>query len=406
MNAPSIRPSLTRLIAASLACAFAIAGLVAAADAGAKVRQGPAGGAFYKPPKNVPGGHGNLIWQRQATKLAPIENADVNKTILYTSRSPEGKPIAVSGSVSIPPGKPPKGGWPVISWAHGTTGAADSCAPTRIRPTGPVAGYAAYVKPQHQEWVDAGYAVVATDYQGLGTPGPHPYLIGKSEGRSVLDAVSAARDLDPSIGRKFLIAGHSQGGQAALFAAGLADDWSPGLKLRGTVSYSPASHIAEQADLLPALTSPSGLSALAAMIFSGALTTSADLDVEELLTPEAQALFPQIDQVCLAQLSEPDSYGGIAPADLLQGGADTTELDEVLTRMNPDLKIGAPVLLAQGTADTTVFPSFTDQLNGELVGRGNEVDYETYAGVSHGAIVAEAQQEALDFFDKQLPAGG
>ena len=405
MNPAFTRTSATRLIALAVACALVLAGLIVASDATAKPRQGPSGGAFYKAPKNVPNGHGKLIWQRRATKLAPIDNAEVNKTILYTSRSPEGKRIAVSGSVSIPPGKPPKGGWPVISWAHGTTGAADSCAPTRIRPTGPVAPYIAYVKPQHEDWIDAGYAVVATDYQGLGTPGPHPYLIGKSEGRGVLDAVSAARDLEPSLGKKFLIAGHSQGGQAALFAASMADEWSPDLKLRGTVSYSPASHIVEQAALLPALTSPSGLSALAAMILSGALTTDADLDPEELLTPEAQALFPQIDQVCLAQLSQADSFGGVAPADLLQGGADTTKLYEVLTRMNPDLKIGAPVLLAQGTADTTVFPNFTDLLDSELVDRGTDVDYQVYPGVGHGDIVAASDDDTLDFFEKQLPGG-
>jgi hypothetical protein len=59
-------------------------------------------------------------------------------------------------------------------------------------------------------------------YQGLGTPGKHPYLIGEAEGRSVLDIVSAARQLDPKIGLRFLISGHSQGGQSALFAAGEA----------------------------------------------------------------------------------------------------------------------------------------------------------------------------------------
>ena len=381
-------------------------GLIAATAADAKVKQGPSGNAFYKPPKHVPKGHGKAIWQRQSTKLAPIDGAKVNKTILYTSKSPQGDPIAVSGSVSIPKGKAPKGGWPVISWAHGTTGAADSCAPTRVRPNSPVGPYVAYVKPQMQDWIDAGYAVVATDYQGLGTPGPHPYLIGEAEGRSVLDMVSAARQLSPSLSKKFLIAGHSQGGQSALFAASLAKSFAPKLKLKGTAAYAPASHIYEQGTLLPALTSPSGLSALAATIFEGAMTSDPSLTPEELLTTEAQALFPQVDQTCLAQLSEPDSFGGVAPSDLLQQPVDNTpDFANILKDMNPDVKIGPPVLLAQGTADTTVFPSFTDQLDAQLNDLGDNVDYKTYPGITHGGIVAAAEDDAMDFFQNRLPSG-
>jgi pimeloyl-ACP methyl ester carboxylesterase len=392
------------MLVATALMATGLIGLIDVAAADAKTKQGPKGGAFYKPPKHVPKGHGKVIWQRDATKLAPIDGARVNKTILYTSRSPQGKRIAVSGSVSVPKGKAPKGGWPVISYAHGTTGAADSCAPTRVRPSSVVAPYVSYVDPQLEDWIDAGYAVVRTDFQGLGTPGPHPYLVGESEGRGVVDIVSAADQLVPSIGKKFLIAGHSQGGQSALFAAGLAKSWAPKLKLKGTVSYAPASHIYEQAKLLPALTAPSGLSALAATIFEGASTTSTDIKVKDLLTTEAQALYPQVNRTCLPQLSEPDSFGGVAPADLLKEPIDNSpDFADVLKEMNPSLKIGPPILLAQGTADTTVFPSFTDQLNGELVDRGDDVDYRTYAGVTHGQIVAAAEDDAMDFFEQRLP---
>ena len=72
--------------------------------------------------------------------------------------------------------------------------------------------------PEFNGWLKRGYAIAQTDYQGLGTPGLHLYLIGHAEGASVVDIALAARRLDPSIGR-FAIAGHSQGGQAALFAA-------------------------------------------------------------------------------------------------------------------------------------------------------------------------------------------
>ncbi len=330
-----------------VAVALLAAGLVAiaAAPAGAAVKRGPDGGGFYQAPKKLPNGHGKAIWQRQAKKLTPIANAGINKTLLYTSRSPQGDQVVVSGSVSVPKGKAPAGGWPVISWAHGTTGAADSCAPTRIRPSSPAAPYVAYVHPQLEDWIKAGYAVVATDYQGLGTPGPHPYLVDKAEGRSVVDIVSAARQLVPSLSRKYLIAGHSQGGQSALFAASLASQWAPDLKLKGTVAFAPASHLLEQAKLLPSLTTPSGLSALAALILKGASTVSKDVKANKLLTPDARALFPETEQVCLPQLAESDSFGGIAPADLLQKNADTSDALRRARRHEPggeDRPRGAP----------------------------------------------------------------
>jgi pimeloyl-ACP methyl ester carboxylesterase len=387
----------------------ALTGLLVSAPAFAKPskpEKGPAGAAFYSPPKSFPSEHGNLIWQRKAGGLNPIAGAASNKLVLYTSRTPQGKTVAVSGVVSVPKGKAPKGGWPVISYAHGTTGVADSCAPSRVTASSPVAGYVNYINPELEDWIDAGYAVVRTDYQGLGTPGDHPYLVGSAEGRGVLDIVSAARQLDPDIGKSYLIAGHSQGGHAALFAASEANDYSPQLKLKGTVAYAPASHLLTQAEALPALTSPSSLSALAALIIKGASTVTPTVNVPQLLNDPPLALYPQVDQTCLPQLGASDSFGGIAPADLLRDGADTGPLYGVLETENPDVKTKAPILLAQGTADTTVFKTFTDQLNDELTASGDDVTYKVFDGVTHGEIPAAAEDDALAFFKKRLPPRG
>ena len=244
-----------RAIAVGLCAALGIAGTAQAAKQTYPTK-GPGGNKFYKPPKELPKGHGALIWQRKATGITPVAGAK-NRLVLYTSKTPQGKATAVSGIVSYPKGPPPQGGWPVVSFAHGTTGTADPCAPTRSPAGSPQAPYTTYIDPELEDWIGAGYAVVRTDYQGLGTPGPHPYLIGTAEGRSVVDIVSAGRELYP-LSKKYLISGHSQGGQSALFAAGLASSYAPKLKLKGTVAYAPASHIREQANLLPGLTSPSG----------------------------------------------------------------------------------------------------------------------------------------------------
>ena len=356
---------------------------VLAAPANAAVASGPAGTAFYTPPAALPKGpHGTPIWQRKLTGPAVLKSAKSNKLLLYRSQAVDGKTIAVSGTVAIPKGKAPKAGWPVITWAHGTVGIADACAPSLV------GTQSNYDSPLLNRWLKAGYAVVRTDYEGLGTPGEHPYLIGVSEGRSVLDMARAARKLDSSLGKSVVIAGHSQGGHAVLWAASLAKKFTPDLKVQGTVAFAPASHLGEQGGLLRALNSPSGLSGLASMIVRGIDIANPSLNIGGLLSDQAKALYPQIDQKCLDGLSAPDSFGGLAPANLFRADA---ALDPVIAALNANdpetLKIAGPVLIEQGKADTTVFPNFTDQLSSELKGRGVKVTYKTYDGVDHGGAV-------------------
>jgi predicted esterase len=277
----------------------------------------------------------------------------------------------------------------VITWAHGTTGVADVCAPSRDFAGNPNPTGETYINNDLNAWLAAGYAVLRTDYEGLGTPGKHPYLIGTSEGRSVVDIVTAARQLDPRIGKRYLIAGHSQGGQAALFAAGLAQSWQPKLELRGTVAFAPASHILQQASLLPALTTPSGLTALATLIVYGASTQSAQINVNQILSDQALQFFPLLEQQCLGRLGQSDELGGIAPSQLERSGADLSALNPVLAPMNPLVKTSAPILIPQGQSDTTVFPVFTRQLKDELIAAGDNVTYNTYPGIDHvGALRA------------------
>src|SRR5205085_6311204 len=181
---------------------------------------------FYTPPKTLTGKHGDLIWYR--TTKNTLTSAGSTAVVLYRSTAMDGSKIAVSGLVSVPKGKAPKGGWPVISWSHGTTGIADSCAPSKT-PKAPLVGY---VDPQLNTWLREGYAVVRSDFEGLGTPGVHPYLIGHSEARGAIDIGRAARQLYPKISKSWLSAGHSQGGQAALYAAADGPKWAPELKLK------------------------------------------------------------------------------------------------------------------------------------------------------------------------------
>jgi pimeloyl-ACP methyl ester carboxylesterase len=385
------------IVLIALVAALAVAGPSAAAE----VRKGPKGAAFYKPPKPLQGKHGKLIWERRQTGSDALEGASRNRLILYRSAALGGQPNAVSGSLALPKGKAPKGGWPVITYAHGMTGTADACAPTR--------GYDAtelvsYAYPLLQRWLEAGYAIVRTDYEGLGTPGIHGFLIGRAEGRSVLDAVRAARRLEPRLSKRFIVAGHSQGGHAALFATALAKKWVPELRLRGTVAFAPASHLAPQFQLAKQIPTPGGgLGSMAALGLRAIDTTEPALAVPALLTQRAAALFPETKTKCHDGLRMPDSFGGLPLNELFRSDADLGPLVAVIRANDPEhLRISTPVRVEQGTLDTTVIKGFTDQLVDDYEGRGNPVTYKVYDGVDHAGVVNAAATDATDWIGRRL----
>ncbi len=250
------------------------------------------------PDKLPKGAHGKLIWERPMTGGESLKGAK-NYLVDYKQVGVRGTMVPVSGMVAIPKGKAPKGGWPVITWAHGTTGIADVCAPSRLP-----AGTEGLNSPMLESWIKAGYAVVRTDYEGLGGPGPHPYLIGASEGRGVLDIVRAARQLDRQLSDRVVISGHSQGGHAALWAASLVKSYTPEIRLRGVLAFAPASHIATEVGYLKSVTATS-LTGLAATILRGLDVGYPSLHISSLLTSKGAALYPQTLTKCLGQLDEP-----------------------------------------------------------------------------------------------------
>lgn len=401
----------TRRIAVAMTVAAATGAVAAAATAAthnaasgkaSSPKIGPAGLRFYSPSKLPAGPHGTLIWERPFHGVAALKGA-TNYLVLYKQVGIRGKEVPVSGIVSIPKGKAPKHGWPVLTFAHGTTGIADQCAPSRD--TGPGSGADEAdtgIAPLLNTWIKDGYAVVRTDYEGLGTPGPHPYLIGTSEGYGVLDIVNAARQLDPAVSNRMIISGHSQGGQAALWAASQAPRYTPSLHLLGTVAFAPQSHTAAEASFLKVDTSPA-LTPLAGLILRGVEIQDPALNISSLLTPAGLNLYPQTLTECLNQLESTSSLGGLPLNQLVQQSADLTATIKQIAANDPDnLKIRGPVLLEQGLADTTVAPPFDQQLSQELAKNGAKVTYHTYPGATHGGVLIAAAKDATAFIKRQF----
>src|SRR5277367_2755594 len=162
---------------------------------------------FYEPPQPFEkASPGTLIRSEPFVGYSVPKGARAIR-ILYHSRALNGDDIAASGVVLIPAGTAPQGGWPVIAWAHGTSGVARMCAPSLMKDM-------EYGEEGLMPMVAAGFAVVAADYAGLGTPGPHQYDNKIAHANDVVYSVPAARAAVPSLGRRWAAIGHSQGGVA------------------------------------------------------------------------------------------------------------------------------------------------------------------------------------------------
>jgi alpha-beta hydrolase superfamily lysophospholipase len=412
-----------RIAALAAATAALSLSLVGTASAAAP-KVGPTTTAFYAPSASkIKGGkNGDVIWYRTAQSALALSNASRVLNVVYKSKSLANKSIGVSGTVWLPKGTPPAGGWKVISWGHGTTGAGDSCAPSRIADI--VSGnYSSYVYPAFNAWLAAGYAVAMSDYEGLGTPGPHPYLIGHSEGRGVIDIVTAAHNLDSHVGSNWIAAGHSQGGHAVLFAAADARTWAPSLHLKGVAAFAPASHLKTTVIFATsAIKAPNGISGLGALIVRSTTVADPTLKLSDLMNPAAYALMGDLETKCLggdAGLGSVGSFGQFAPGNLLKtwtgSGWTSGKVLKALTALdgpaiNPSPKnnskmlINVPMLLLQGGLDSTV-PSFTtDALVAEMRtadGAGN-VGYNTYPSADHGGVVGAGQTDATAWFATQF----
>ena len=348
----------------------------------------PTGDVYAVPDPLPPAAPGTPIW---AERVVAPEGA-IAWRILYHSRSIRDEDIAVSGLVVAPDREPPPGGFPVIAYAHGTTGLADSCAPSRrAQPLESGAGTETSDLPLPPFW-DAGYVVAATDYEGLGTPGPHPYLVGGSEARGVLDSIHAARALpEAHAGDSGVVVGISQGGHAALFTGELAEAYAPDAGLRGVVALAPGAELAQAAMLLTGDPTVVGFGVAIAHGFAAA---HPELRLEDVLTPEALGALDVIESGCIDDIL--DTYAGPA--------GEALRLDRMLQPPWPALldentpgrvPTPVPIFVGQGEADPLVVPELTDALVARLCAIGNDVTYRRYPGQSHSGVVEASEDDVL-----------
>jgi hypothetical protein len=326
---------------------------------------------------------GTRIWTQFYAQTATSQLFGVATSVwsmLYHSRDRTGRDIPVSGFVVVPKGRAPARGRPVYAWAHDNVGLGDSCAPSKR--------IAVNLPPYGAALVKRGFVLVATDYEGLGTPGDHPYLVGDSEAHAVLDSVRAAASL-PDVGRvgDVIIAGAGEGGAAALFAAERAKQYAPEVHVRGVVAFAPT------ADLSTVFSSSRTTGSTVIEAAAGLSAAYPDFDPRTLLTPAAAADLSRVRTECAATITRRYSS---AQSVLARDPNTVPGMKQLLVQNSPGTSSpNAPVLLVQ---DTQGAAPIVTSLRNDYCALGATVERLAVAGKARGSI-ALAQRQVLAWID-------
>lgn len=311
--------------------------------------------------------------------------------------------VQATALVFTPKKAPPAKGWPIVVWAHGTTGVADICAPSRSQLN-------SYIKAMIDGLLTAGYVVVAPDYEGLGEPDNkelHPFLNVKSEAFSITDAVVAARNyLGNKVSNRWMTVGHSQGGHAALSAAQYQSRAQ--LDYKGTVAVAPASNLelillageslaAQQTNLTDKITTLASLDTFTALITAGLRNPNPSLQYSQVFKSPTDQIADNAETDCYISLGQEFGLGMQAYAQTHVG--DITNyprtqsgfmtLSPVKKFLNTDsqplqVKISTPIIIYQGAMDTTVPKVATDTLLSGDAAKNSQITYKTNTTWDHG----------------------
>ncbi|CAM3397645.1 hypothetical protein F962_01267 [Acinetobacter baumannii NIPH 190] len=339
-----------------------------------------------------------------STNLGSV--AAESSILTYKMLGQRGQEVQATSLVFTPNTPPPVGGWPIVVWAHGTTGVADVCAPSK-------AALADSTKDLISKLLAAGYVVVAPDYEGLGTPGIHPFLNVKSEAFSITDAVVAARNYlsqrNLLTSKKWVTVGHSQGGHAALGAAQYASRAQ--LEYKGTVAVAPASNLGfiliageqsvAKATLDKKISMYAQLDTYTALVTAGIRNTQPTFDYPQVFTPQISSIAQQAETICSGPLGQAFGAGMTQYVTEHNGTLDGYTRTQpnfmavplVKTFLDKDsqplqVKVTTPIIIYQGLADSTVPKVATDILISNATVVGTKINSYVTGNWDHGTAMS------------------
>lgn len=384
---------LTTVIAIAIAASVPLSG---AGAPGEPVLRGDGGVPdFYLWQKPLPSKPGKLLRQEVLADKTVLENAGRAVRILYVSTDGLGGKhrVAVSGALYIPRGKAPKGGWPLLAWAHGTVGIGDMCAPS-------FAGRSPRDITYLNFWLAKGYAVVASDYQGLGTPGGHPYLATRPVAYSVLDSIRAVQGKTFGIGKRTVLIGQSQGGGAAFATAGIAPAYAPELDIAGTVATGTpyfrgdgeaALDAARPADMVDPL--------LTYNFYFLSLQEQVDpaFRIEDHVTAKALPVAKAAATQCFLDIARASVSAGLTRANAFKADPALALAKYAGILSFPTLTITSPVFMGIGGKDRDVPPPMQFALKADACKAGTRIEAHVYPDADHSGAVNGSTRESSEF---------
>ncbi len=354
--------------------------------------------SFYTWAGPIPEMPGTMLRQATLEKTLGLSNAAAQFRILYSSTDGiDGHtPTAVSGLFFTPKGEPPNGGWPLLAWAHETAGMADMCAPSWT-------GYSVEIEAFLNAWLTHGFAVVATDYQGLGTPGPHPYMAVRPAAYDVLDSIRAVERSFAGLSGKVLLAGYSQGAGAVFGAAALQSTYASNIDIIGTITtgipYSPQATAAARES-----TATQVSSTLIYALYIGLLAQQTDptLKPSDMFSTQALPLFELARRTCVWQLILEVSISGVTRAEGVKPGYHKALDDTAALLEYPSMKLPRPLFIGIGEADRDAPARLELELTKQACVAGTTVEAHLYAGMPHYAAVNRSLPDAIRFAEEML----
>lgn len=343
---------------------------------------------FYTPPTPLTdGANGEVVrWREEPRQLSAR-----NYLLMYHSTNATGQDVPVTGRVLVPSapwrGDGPR---PIVSVASGTRGVGDTCAPSR---------WLDYERPLIEPMLLAGWAVVVTDYEGLGTPGMHTYVVGQSEGRAVIDMVRAATNLPATgleAGGKVAFSGYSQGGGGAMWAGELQPGYAPELDLVGIAAGGVPADLTGVAEGLDGKVG-FGFLLLAAYGMDAAYP---ELDLEAYLNERGRETYEQEQDDCVdGTLTHAfQNIGMFTTTNPLHSPKWRARLDENRLGANPP---DVPIRLFHGALDEIVAPGQARALRNEYCAAGADVQWEWHLG-EHVSTFVTGAPGVITFLDRRF----
>lgn len=344
--------------------------------------------AFYDTPATLPDEPGVLI--RTAPYDGDLPAGMTGRRIYYTTTNADREIVPSTGILAVP--EHPSGPMPLITWSHGTVGVARACAPS-LGPDALVVGH----EPGADRLADLGWAFVSTDYPGMGAEGPAPYLIGQGEGRAVLDAARAARQVEGiELTGQTAVWGHSQGGHGALWAGQLAPSYAPDLDVVGTAALSPASNPRAIADRVVAHPGKPGASLGIAFVALAYADYYADLSLSDAAPEAARTLIREAASRCTSEGGTLVTIlAGLSVArdtPLIRAGALEGTFGQRLEENIPTGPWAAPLFVGQGESDEVIAFGINEEYVAGLCSRGTDVEFHGYPGGTHMSVLEKGSE--------------